>query len=117
MRLMEFLSEKHCAGLRHQRRQSAGDSLLEVSTSCWRGQGDIVSLLFQRSWEHDGFQQVLVDGFLWVLDRQDAPKLVEAAPDRRNNAHLVLHPIEDLHWRSRNESQKYAKTAYELGGL
>ena len=47
----------------------------------------------------------------------DAPMLVEAAPDRRNNAHLVLHPIEGLDWSSGSESQKYAKTEYELRGL
>ena len=50
-----------------------------------------------------------VDGFQWVLDREDAPTLVEAAPDCRNNAHLVLHPIEVLDWSSGSESQKYAK--------
>ena len=29
-----FLSEKHSAGFQHQKRQSAGNSLLEVSTLC-----------------------------------------------------------------------------------
>ena len=37
---------------------------------------------------------------------------MEAAPDRRNNAHLVLHTIEDVDWDTGNESQKYAKTEY-----
>ena len=55
-------------------------------------------MLFQRGWEHDGLK--------W--GRQDAPALVEAAPDRRNNAHLVLHPIEER-W-----SQNYAKAEYEF---
>ena len=55
-------------------------------------------LLFQRDWEHDGFQLVLA--------RQDAPALVEAAIDRRNIAQLVLHAIEDLGWRSGRWSQK-----------
>ena len=45
-------------------------------------------VLFQRGWEHDGFQQVLV--------RQDALALVEAAPDRRNDADWVLHPSKML---------------------
>ena len=49
-------------------------------------------VLSQRGWEHDGFQ--------WVLLRQDALALEEAAPDLRNNAHLVLHTIIDLDWRS-----------------
>ena len=40
-------------------------------------------VLFQRGWEHNGFQ--------WVLVRQDAPALVEAALDRRSNAHMVLY--------------------------
>ena len=39
----------------------------------------------------------------------DAPTVVEAAPDRRNNAHLVLQPIEDLGRGSGSESPKYAK--------
>ena len=51
--------------------------------------------------EHDGFQPVLA--------RQDALTPEEAAPDRHNNAHLVLHPIEDLDWSSGSESQKIAE--------
>ena len=43
-----------------------------------------------------------------------AGSTVEAAPDRRNNAHLVLHPIKDLEWSSGCESQKCAKTEYEF---
>ena len=35
-------------------------------------------------------------------------------PDRRNNAHLVLHPIVDLDWTSGRWSQKCAKTMYEF---
>ena len=38
----------------------------------------------------------------------------EAATDRRNNAHLVLHAIEDLEWRSGKESQKDTKTEHEF---
>ena len=38
------------------------------------------------------------------------PDSVEAVLDCHNNAHLVLHPIEDPDWSSGSESQKYAKT-------
>ena len=62
-----------------------------------------------RYWSTDGFQSVMV--------RQDALASVEAAPDRRNIAHLVLHPTEVLDWSSGSESQKYAKTEHELRGL
>ena len=71
---------------------------------------------FQRGWKHGGFQQVLVHRtgscVYWTVKTRST--LVEAAPDRRNNAHLVLHPIEDLDWSSGSESQTYAKTEYEL---
>ena len=63
-------------------------------------------VLFQRGWEHDGFQPLLA--------RQDAPTLEEAAPDHCNNAHLVLHPIEDFDWSSGSDSQPLAKTQYEF---
>ena len=48
-------------------------------------------------------------GARWVpagTGAPDAPTLLEAAPDRRNNAHLVLHPIKNVDWSSGSESQK-----------
>ena len=41
---------------------------------------------------------------------------MEAAPDRRNNAHLVLHSIENVEWSLGSESQKIEKkTECECG--
>ena len=66
-----------------------------------------IPVLFQRGWEHHRLQ--------WVLVPQDAPAPVEAAPDRRNNAHLVLHSIKDLGWSSGRWSQNFGKkTEYEF---
>ena len=48
----------------------------------------------------------------------DAPTLLEAAPDRRNNAHLVLHSIWNVDWSSRSESPKEKRRqSTNVGGL
>ena len=47
-----------------------------------------------------------IDGFQWVLDRQDAPALMEAA---LTAATTRMHPIEDVDWGLRKREPEIHK--------